>query len=66
MTCDRILSLRTGYAMLRGEVRLIDFEPAVGQEPNKTRPALPADLQGTFLISLPSQEYQCYGYPHEW
>lgn len=35
-----ILSLRTGYAMLRGEVRLIDFEPAVGQEPNKTRPAV--------------------------
>lgn len=26
--------------MLRGEIRLIDFEPAVGHEPNKTRPAV--------------------------
>ncbi|OEY13396.1 mRNA interferase MazF9 [Corynebacterium sp. BCW_4722] len=26
--------------MLRGEVRLIDFEPAAGQETNKTRPAV--------------------------
>ena len=26
--------------MLRGEIRLVDFEPAVGHEPNKTRPAV--------------------------
>lgn len=26
--------------MLRGEIRLVDFEPAVGQEANKTRPAV--------------------------
>ena len=26
--------------MLRGEIRLIDFEPAVGQEANKTRPTV--------------------------
>ncbi len=26
--------------MLRGEVRLVDFDPAVGHEANKTRPAI--------------------------
>ncbi len=32
--------LRTGSPVLRGEIRLVDLDPARGSEANKTRPAL--------------------------
>ncbi|MGQ0629732.1 MAG: type II toxin-antitoxin system PemK/MazF family toxin [Sporichthyaceae bacterium] len=48
-------------AMMRGEIYLTDFEPALGPEPNKTRPAVivsndgnneRAELLGRGLISV--------------
>ena len=52
--------------MLRGEIRLVDFEPAAGQEANKTRPAVivsndtanqGAAIHGGMITAVPPVSY---------